>query len=619
MKNPQKHLIAIPAISIFIVMLWQFLNWTPAGNVELKTNALLLTPDKMQWMKSANKPDAHAKEMFSSKTVSLPHSTRQDSATYTLVFDHQFDHQILGIYIKKRRWNISVKINDHLIGSADDKSFLNPNWLTPAYFNFPASLLTEKDNLLEIQVSGIPGSTHLGHIFIGPDSELKPRYDWRYFKKVTLQHLVSVLIWLFCISAFFLWLYQQKQTFFLWFSVTTFFWALHNSVKPVPIPFYLDHTTWRILMNGSLLWFVFSGFVFSLEVSERAKFKQLKRAVAFAVTSLVFSGYLYITLFAVEFYAHFVRFIFMPFVFITGFFCAAQAVKNYLDSKRFGLLAIATLTISFVGTHDIAIVMGYIRGDYLLQYSAPILLAIFMFELVTRFIHTVRQQEIIHKTLGVEQNSEIGTGQKIDWQNLIELDRADTISKEQQAFRRELHDGISGPLISVITALQEKHAEPEKLLVPLKQCMSELRNLIETDDNGSTDLNTLLANFRHYVRPQLELLGLKLAWQVMELEDDIELETPRARHLFRILQEVMTNILKHANARHIEFYALSCRDVDGSTRIILQISDDGQGFATPTSGGHGLDNIKSRASEMGAEIEFADATGTQVFVRFCVA
>lgn len=630
----------ICTLTLFIFTLWTFFQWNPDCNCDPDSDVVII--DSVTWTKGSNN-DSNKNENtdpnITTKIITLPHSAKGESSTYSFTFDNnfsfkddfyhkenlslkeQYPKEIFGVFVEKRRWNIKATLNGHLIGIADDKSFFNPNWLTPAYFSFPAGLLKAQNNQLNIEVYGQTGNTHLGATYIGPHSELQNRYNWRYFKKVTLQHLVSTLIWLFCLSSLFLWLNQRKQGFFLWFTITTFFWALHNSVKPVPIPFYIDHLTWRIILNGSLLWFVFSGYIFLLEVTDTVNRKIWSRVIAFAATILVFLGYLYTTALAQDLYALFIRAIFMPFVFIMGVLCGYQAIKNYLNAKRFALLTIATVTISLVGTHDISIVMGFIKGDYLLQYSAPVLLAIFMFELVSRFVHTVREQETIYKTLGGFetsdiQTSDIGTGKFIDWQNIIESDRAGTISKEKQAFRRELHDGISGPLISVITAIQNKHTEPEKLLVPLKQCMLELRNLIDADENGTINLSGLLANFRAYAEPQLELLNVELSWQVMDLEYDIELETSRARHLFRILQELITNTLKHANASKITFYGFSHCSSVGHNSIEIRISDDGQGIENLNQKGHGLKNINDRIAQMDAHISFDSTNGTQVKLMF---
>lgn len=619
-------------LTLFIFALWAFFRWNPDCNCSADSGVIIL--NSVTWTIGSEKSNDITQTSMT-KNVTLPHSAQASASTYSFAFDDPFSNkenvdlkdlysaEILGVYIEKRRWNIKARINGNIIGIADDRSFFNPNWLTPAYFSFPVSLLKNQNNLLEIEVYGQTEHTYLGATYIGPHAELQNRYDWRYFKKVTLQHMVSTLIWLFCLSSMFLWFKQKKQRFFLWFSITTLFWALHNSVKPVPIPFYMDHLTWRLLLNGSLLWFVFCGYIFLLEVSSKVKRKITSKAIALATTILVFMGYLYTTIYALDLYSVFIKTIFMPFVFIMGLLCGYQAIKNYLKAKRFALLAIATLTISLVGTHDIAIVMGFFKGDYLLQYSAPVLLAIFMYELVSRFVQTIKEQETIYKTLGIYetsdiQTSDIGTGKFIDWQNIIESDRAGTISKEKQAFRRELHDGISGPLISVITAIQQKHTEPEKLLVPLKQCMLELRNLIDADDSGTVNLSALLANFRAYAKPQLELLNVDLSWQVMELEFDIELETSRARHLFRILQELITNTLKHAMANTITLHAVSHCTSIGHNNVEIFISDDGQGLENSNQQGHGLKNIKDRAAQMNAQVSFDSTNGTQVKLTFKV-
>jgi len=87
--------------------------------------------------------------------------------------------------------------------------------------------------------------------------------------------------------------------------------------------------------------------------------------------------------------------------------------------------------------------------------------------------------------------------------------------------------------------------------------------------------------------------------------------------LYRIYQEMMTNVLRHANARHVQVQLrLDEREVT------LQVSDDGNGFEPPEDllayarQGHlGLAGMRERAEILGGRLELTSLPGQGATVR----
>ncbi len=84
-----------------------------------------------------------------------------------------------------------------------------------------------------------------------------------------------------------------------------------------------------------------------------------------------------------------------------------------------------------------------------------------------------------------------------------------------------------------------------------------------------------------------------------ELEDRLELSQIEQIQLYRIVQEALNNICRHARAKHVKLSVKS----DGND-LLIEICDDGIGFnGEPSSKtGHGLANIRSRANLVGAQV-----------------
>ena len=108
------------------------------------------------------------------------------------------------------------------------------------------------------------------------------------------------------------------------------------------------------------------------------------------------------------------------------------------------------------------------------------------------------------------------------------------------------------------------------------------------------------------VRPHLAR-PVTLDWQVCELPTLPCLTPQNVLHVLRIVQEAITNALKHARAKHIRVATAFAVG-----RVSIEVSDDGCGFdGTKSAEGHGLDNMRRRAKLLGGDLWIAPkATGT---------
>ncbi len=188
--------------------------------------------------------------------------------------------------------------------------------------------------------------------------------------------------------------------------------------------------------------------------------------------------------------------------------------------------------------------------------------------------------------------------------------------KERYEISRELHDNVNQQLTVAMMyiATVEKGSENAEAL--LKQSSGFIYNAIEEIRKLSKALVTPLIKDFGLCKAIDGLLEDILVTNTMHLdffyndfyEEDISYEFKL--NIFRIIQEQMNNIIKHANAKQvvIELY----RD----TEIKLSIIDDGVGF-DPTSKrkGIGLNNIQTRTELYTGEMEIKSAPGSGCTVR----
>jgi signal transduction histidine kinase len=91
----------------------------------------------------------------------------------------------------------------------------------------------------------------------------------------------------------------------------------------------------------------------------------------------------------------------------------------------------------------------------------------------------------------------------------------------------------------------------------------------------------------------------------LEIDRDVRLAPDEQIEVFRIVQEGLANVRKHANARHADV-----RIMRRSGQRVLVVIDDGSGFESDGDGaGQGLQNIRRRAATIGAAFALRSTPG----------
>ncbi len=188
---------------------------------------------------------------------------------------------------------------------------------------------------------------------------------------------------------------------------------------------------------------------------------------------------------------------------------------------------------------------------------------------------------------------------------------------ERRAISRDLHDDI-GQAITAIK-LSAYAAQDEEDAQRRSEDLAQIVSLADTTVAKLRDISTLLRP------PQLDALGLEaaLSWQArvlfrsspVELLAEIDTLPSRPDNsieqaCFRIAQESLTNVLRHARASQVQ---LQLRDVD-QRGLHLQIRDDGEGFDPDGPRGLGLIVMRERAQSVGGHVHIESAHGAGTLV-----
>ena len=191
--------------------------------------------------------------------------------------------------------------------------------------------------------------------------------------------------------------------------------------------------------------------------------------------------------------------------------------------------------------------------------------------------------------------------------------------EERQRLARDLHDSVSQALYGIAlgarTARTQLDRDPAKAVEPVEYVLSlaeaglaEMRSLIFELRPESLESEGLVAAIRKQAAVQEARHGIAVTCDLGD-EPDV---SPEAREaVYRIVQEALTNTLKHAKAANVR---VTLRPEKG--RLLAEVADDGIGFDPDRDyAGHlGLHSMRERAARLGGElrIESNPGSGTRV-------
>lgn len=121
---------------------------------------------------------------------------------------------------------------------------------------------------------------------------------------------------------------------------------------------------------------------------------------------------------------------------------------------------------------------------------------------------------------------------------------------------------------------------------------------------------------RYRISRRFEGSGIQFHWQVA-LDALPPLSSRTILQVLRIMQEVLHNAIRHADAQHITLSA----QYDASQHLLqVTIRDDGVGLPQPLRSGRGMGNMQQRAREIGADWQIRSAhPGTEMVLRLVLA
>jgi signal transduction histidine kinase len=196
---------------------------------------------------------------------------------------------------------------------------------------------------------------------------------------------------------------------------------------------------------------------------------------------------------------------------------------------------------------------------------------------------------------------------------------------ERKHLKRELHDELGQYLlalrlgVSVVdmqfgggnAPLREK---TQRLLEIVDSAIKVVRNVVTSLRPAALDLGIVSA-LEWLVHEYDRFGGTDMRCELHVCKEDIQLDDARATAIFRIVQESLTNVVRHAHASKVDI-SLERNEA----KYLLEVKDNGRGFepAIRKEKSFGLLGIRERALALGGEVDISSAPGQGTSIRVSI-
>lgn len=186
------------------------------------------------------------------------------------------------------------------------------------------------------------------------------------------------------------------------------------------------------------------------------------------------------------------------------------------------------------------------------------------------------------------------------------------IAQERNRLMADLHDGLSGQLVSIQALCEEDPPDlKDRIVAATQHALTDLELVVATFGESSASLQSVLEKVRVSITPQVQSADMRLDWDVAEIPVAFSLLPPASLNLSRLLAEAFANAIRHSRGTAIRFEARL--DPRSRSAVVLSVTDDGSGGVMARERGRGIRNMHRRAADLGASLSFQSTHhGSQV-------
>ena len=455
-------------------------------------------------------------------------------------------------------------------------------------------------------------STGIRYLYIAPLSLATRNAAELDFNRFTIPSFILAVMLSLAAAVGTIYLFRRSDAAYGWFTATAMLWAARTAhtilVEQVPFHSFLWFASGYLFLNWLVAELLFINRYFDIPAPRLEKWVAGISAVLCSIMLLIAWQALESRQFEAYYYAFFLPvnlwYLLIGFIITARYFVAIRKRMDF-DSVS---LWLASGIVIVAGLRDILYELGLgVPGTtYYLHYVGVIPLILFAIQLMRRFARNARTAEMRNEELNamVEQRS---VALEQTYQRLNEETRRRALAEERSRLMRDMHDGLGGQLVHALALSEE--GQDKDLQHSLQMALDDLRLIVDSLSPSADSLDDLLASYRHRVSRPLERTGFEVRWEISEGAEATNLKPNEALSVLRIIQEAVTNAVRHSGGDRI-----TIRVGSEEARLTLCVEDNGTGIAEAVVE-RGLRNMRVRANELQAKLTVESQPGrTQVAV-----
>jgi signal transduction histidine kinase len=561
------------------------------------------------------------------ESVSLPDDAPlregdRQQAWYRLRFDLPAQRpELWGLLLQRPLAAVRVHVNGQLLADSGVRRSPLPEYRHDLRYNLSPGMLREGRNEIEILSVSVSRRAGLGRVWLGDSGKLasykskrnRIEKDW---PGLALQVISVLAVMLAAFQAV-----RPQETAFGWFAAALGGWAVHTALAERSSALFGLVGLHQALVVLGLVWFVVFGLVFVHRLMTQTARLRERLAIGFGIVAsalmLALSPWRNWPV-----YDLLALWLVVPGVLVVGglilfeLWQAAERSDNQQEARW--LLPLAAILL-VIGVRDWMLDMRWIGSWQALRYlpfAAPMVFVVFGALLLRRHAQALAAVEQANRTLA-QKVAEKSRAIEANWRRMAEIEGERARYDERDRLMRDMHDGVGGHLVQAL-ALAEQSADG-RVGEAIRNALDDLRLLIDASDVHSEGLNDILARLRERLRRRLAGLGIELDWDFTRSPALPRLSPHDTIQILRVLQEAVTNIIKHAGARRVTIAAERLDDPASGcpARLLFEVADDGCGFDLRESGeGRGLRSLASRIAALNGQWHLDSRPGAGCRLRF---
>ncbi len=512
-----------------------------------------------------------------------------------------------ALYFPKLSDNLDVWVNGQL---------LHPNtvprrlWNTPLLVTVPGPLVATGEVQIALALRGMPPEgVDLQPFFYGPNKLLAPYRSVRAFFGPGLARFGLGLMGILAVALLVVWVFRRQERDYLWLGLacaTALITLVHFGYGFTPTGYRLWTIMWVLSVSLYVLFILKFLYLFIGIAPHWLESVHALALLAFGAWVMFFPPEY---AFALSMWGNVA--ITIPSAFLV--LVVMWVHRARMTGLDFGIFFPCLSLAMALGLYELymSMINAPLRTMHLFHFMPLVMSLACIWLILSRLIHSLRNYEELTVSLN-ERIIEKSAKLEASFAELAEIRQREAIVAERDRIMLDLHDGIGGQLVSTLSYMRRNDVGDDRCRRALEDALRDLALMLDSMENHDS-LVTLLGMLRTRLEGLLSENGIEFDWQVHGEPRPQNPGPSQALNLSRIVQEAITNVIKHAQADTITIY------VD-ETRI--RISDNGVGFEVDDlvigdNLSHGLANMKRRSQSLGARFSMSSSSsGTHVMLCF---